>query len=262
MLQILSCRADLAQRYGVDEAIFLHGVVYWTSKNKAEGRHFHQGRWWTYASRKGLAEMYPFWSESQIKRMVARLREAGALLVGDFNEDRRLRTSWYSPGDEILAAYGEDWGGQKRPMHCPESPGALDENGQCLYKEEQGVPQEVPPLPPKGGRRGGRRKDKSVPAWNPERFEAFWEYYRTHARGEDRQGAVKAWDKLRPDDQLIDTMARALQEQVRSELWREGKGIPYAKTWLNNQRWTDRPKAPREPDNPSGPAREPGVRYI
>lgn len=120
-----------------------------------------------------------------------------------------------------------------------------------------------PPLPPKGddGRKG-RKKDKSAPNWKPERFEAFWIYYRTHARGEDRQGAVRAWDKLQPDDELIDTMARALQVQLRSEAWRKGIGIPYAKTWLNNARWQDAPKAPPDPDKPDGPAREPGVRYI
>lgn len=118
------------------------------------------------------------------------------------------------------------------------------------------IPENIPPLPPKGGRRTGRKKDKSVPAWNPERFEAFWEYYRTHARGEDRQGAVREWDKLQPNDALIDTMARALQAQVRSEAWREGIGIPYAKRWLSHQRWTDTPKPP--PD--SGPEEE-GERY-
>ena len=120
----------------------------------------------------------------------------------------------------------------------------------------------IPPLPPKGERRANRKKDKTVPSWNPERFEAFWEYYRTHARGEDRQGAVKAWDKLQPDDELIAVMGRALQAQVQSESWREGVGIPYAKTWLNNARWRDTPKPPRDPDKPDGPAREPGVKYI
>lgn len=115
----------------------------------------------------------------------------------------------------------------------------------------------IPPLPPTGGRRGGRKKDKSVPSWKPERFEAFWEYYRTHARGEDRQGAVQEWDKLQPDDALIDTMARALQAQVRSESWREGVGIPYAKRWLKHARWTDTPKAARDPESPE----EEGRRY-
>jgi len=249
MLQILTCRADVAAKYGTDAAIFLHNVVYWVLKNKAEGRHLHQGRYWTYASRKGLAEMYPIWSESQIKRMIAKLRDQGALLLGDFNEDRRLRTSWYSPSDEIMALYGEDCIGRNRPAHCPESPSALDENGQCIYKEVQEESQDIPPLPPKGeGQRAGRKRDKSVPAWKPERFEAFWAYYRTHARGEDRQGAVKAWDKLKPDDGLIAAMGKALQAQLQTEEWRRGVGVPYAKTWLNNRRWTDAPKAPPRPD--------------
>ena len=124
------------------------------------------------------------------------------------------------------------------------------------------IPEHIPPLPPTRGKRGGRKKDKSVPSWKPERFEAFWEYYRTHARGEDRQGAVQEWDKRQPDDALIDTMARALQAQVRSESWRDGVGIPYAKRWLKHARWTDTPKAARDPDKPDGPAREPGVKYI
>ena len=115
---------------------------------------------------------------------------------------------------------------------------------------------EYPPLPPTGGKRGGRKKDKSVPSWNPERFEAFWEYYRTHARGEDRQGAVQAWDKLQPDDALIAVMGRALQAQVASKSWREGIGIPYAKRWLSNQRWKD--SLPRDPEAPEEEGRQYG----
>lgn len=131
---------------------------------------------------------------------------------------------------------------ESRPPSGEELPDPPAKSRSCLIGRKD-IPENIPPLPPKGGSRGGRRKDKSVPAWNPERFEAFWEYYRAHARGEDRQGAARAWDKLQPDDALIDTMARALQVQVQSELWRQGKGIPYAKTWLNNARWTDTPKA-------------------
>ncbi len=151
--------------------------------------------------------------------------------------------------------------GEISPPSGEELPDPPAKSRSCLIGGKD-IPGNIPPLPPKGGSRGGRKKDKSVPSWNPERFEAFWEYYRAHARGEDRQGAVKAWDKLQPDDALIDTMARALQAQVQSELWRQGRGIPYAKTWLNNARWTDTPKAAHEPNKPQGPAREPGVRYI
>lgn len=111
------------------------------------------------------------------------------------------------------------------------------------------------PIPPEGATRKGSRKkaDKTIPDWKPERFEAFWAYYREHARGEDRQGAVRAWDKLKPDDTEISAMARALRWQTASEDWLRGVGIPYAKTWLNNRRWTDVPVPSRSPDLPDRP---------
>ena len=84
-----------------------------------------------------------------------------------------------------------------------------------------------------------RAPAKEAPDWKPERFAAFWEYYRTHARNEDKQGAIRAWDKLKPDEALLAVMGRALEIQVASDMWQRGVGIPYASTWLNGQRWKD-----------------------
>ena len=95
----------------------------------------------------------------------------------------------------------------------------------------------IPPYnPPKGGSASKKRKSKSVPDWKPDRFEKFWAFYRDNARGEDRAGAVREWDRLQPDDELIDTMAKALQTQVATDEWKRGVGIPYACRWLKNER--------------------------
>ena len=96
----------------------------------------------------------------------------------------------------------------------------------------------IPLYPPKGGRRR-KREPKETADWKPERFEAFWKFYRTNVRGEDRQGAIRAWDKLKPDDTLIARIGRALEKQVASESWQAGYGKPYAGTYLNNARWQD-----------------------
>ena len=268
MLQILTCRMDIAERYGLDAAVFLHNIVYWPLKNQAEDRHFHEGRYWMNASMKGLAALYPLWSVPQIKRMITKLRDDGALLVGDFNEDRMVRTNWYSPSDEILALYETGINvptmGRNRKMHGTESSGGGTKS-ENANKDKEESKEEIPPISPKGdGQRTGHKRDRSVPSWKPERFEAFWTYYRTHARGEDRQGAVRAWDKLQPDDGLIAAMGKALQAQIQTEEWKRGIGIPYAKRWLEHARWKDTPKAaPETPDAAeSGPIREPGVRYI
>jgi len=97
----------------------------------------------------------------------------------------------------------------------------------------------IPPIVPQGGRQ--RREPKKAPDWKPERFEKFWRYY---PRGEAKQAAIRAWDKLKPSDELIDQMAIALKRQMASEEWQRGIGIPYASTWLNQRRFEDEIKAP------------------
>lgn len=109
------------------------------------------------------------------------------------------------------------------------------------------------PARKKAAKRGG--SPKAAPDWKPERFARFWDYY---PRGESKQAAIRAWDKLRPSDELIDEMAAALVRQVASESWQAGVGIPYASNWLNNQRWTDVPKDPPRPrPSPGGWAPDP-----
>lgn len=99
----------------------------------------------------------------------------------------------------------------------------------------------IPPKAPKKGRQS-KRAPKPGPDWKPERFAKFWDWYRTHCRGENKQAAIRAWDRLKPDDALIDQMGKALQKQVQSPDWQKGIGIPHASTWLNNARWEDSPK--------------------
>lgn len=153
MLQILSCRMDVAAAYGADAAIFINNIVFWTLKNKAENRHYHEGRYWTYGTVAGFAKLYPLWSEPQLKRIISRCREAGILLTGDFNDDRRNRTGWYSPSDEILALYGdgiEELGiVRKRKMQSTISSDAQDEIGKS-NKVQVAIQVDNTPLPPSG----------------------------------------------------------------------------------------------------------------
>ena len=102
----------------------------------------------------------------------------------------------------------------------------------------------IPPIVPQGGQPKKKRNPKSVPVWKPERFEAFWKFYPRH---EDRVSAVREWDRLKPEDGLIDTIARALKRQVQNKDW----AVPYACRYLRNQRWLD--ELPK--DGKAAPAR-------
>lgn len=94
-----------------------------------------------------------------------------------------------------------------------------------------------------------RRTTKSAPDYRPDTFARFWAAY---PRGEDKQGAIAAWDELKPDDATLQAMSRALVRQKASEEWQRGIGIPYAVRWLRRRRWEDEIKAPAPPPERAG----------
>lgn len=102
-----------------------------------------------------------------------------------------------------------------------------------------------PPITPRK-RRG--TECKKAPDWEPELFCRFWALY---PRGEDKQGAIREWDKLQPDPVTINCMSSALHMQLQSEDWQRGIGIPYAVRWLRHRRWEDEQRETRR--NPSQP---------
>lgn len=77
---------------------------------------------------------------------------------------------------------------------------------------------------------------KKVPS--DEGFEQFWKLY---PKKKARKDAVKAWAKLKPDNELRQAMITALGSHCVSEDWAKdgGRYIPNASTWINGERWTD-----------------------
>lgn len=105
-----------------------------------------------------------------------------------------------------------------------------------------------------GPKQSVRPKADRLPKHSPQRFTGFWAYYPRHVK---RDRAVAAWDKLKPDDALIDAMGRALVMQVA--YWRATETdihfIPHAATWLNQRYWENPPEEYVLPDRstPEGP---------
>lgn len=130
---------DVASRYGVDESIFLHVIVSLAINNKDNNRNFRDGRWWTYNSLAAWESEFSWWSTKQIRRIISSCREQGAIIVGEYNKDPRDRTAWYSPSDELLTFYRENWEGkckcQNGQMHTPELETGCAQKGTTIPKE-------------------------------------------------------------------------------------------------------------------------------
>ena len=106
----------------------------------------------------------------------------------------------------------------------------------------------TPHNPPKGGRRARSPEWKEAPDWKPERFARFWSFYPREGR-KDKQKAIRAWDKLKPDDDTLKLMADALIKLKESDEWQRGIGIPYVSTFLNGHRWLDAESLDVPPDD-------------
>lgn len=238
----ISGYAHVAERYGFEEAVFLDAIMFWYRTNRCDDRNFHDGRWWTYNSVKAYEEIFPWWNAGQIRRIIGRCREKGALLAGDYNQDRRDRTAWYSPSDELLGLYGESENciHQKQQMQVSEPLSSVDENSKCNIRKpcrnHVETNMDTPYSPPEGDVPSGEKKSgKSEPKYKPPTFDYFWQLY---PKKNSRQAAVRAWDKLKPDLELCRIMNAALKRDISSPEWAEqdGKFVPHFSTWLNQQR--------------------------
>ena len=92
---------DIATEYGIEEAIMIQFLQFWIAKNKANEKHFHEGRTWTYNSASALLELFPYFkSEKKAQRLMRHLEEEGVIMSGNFNENPFDKTKWYAFCDE------------------------------------------------------------------------------------------------------------------------------------------------------------------
>lgn len=96
----------IAEKYGVNAAIFLRDIYHWCETNQNNGENFHDGRWWTYQTIKGLCLRHTYWTRNQMEHIIRTCKEKGALLSGHFGENQFDRTCWYALTDEALALFG------------------------------------------------------------------------------------------------------------------------------------------------------------
>ncbi len=92
---------DHASKYGVKEAIMIKFLRYWIMKNQANKKHLHDGRTWTYNSFSALVELFPYWTEKQVRTVVQSLKDQNVIILGNWNETAYDRTMWYAFVDEI-----------------------------------------------------------------------------------------------------------------------------------------------------------------
>lgn len=146
----------IAEKYGVNAAIFLRDIFHWCETNRNNGENFHEGRWWTYQTMKGLCLRHTYWTKNQMEHIIRNCREKGALLSGHFGENQFDRTCWYALTDEALSLFGAPSSSSEiSEMDSREIPAASLKNQKCnidKYKTENKTYTPLPPVPEAEGK--------------------------------------------------------------------------------------------------------------
>lgn len=237
-------RIEIATRFGVDVAIFVNDIYHWCDKNQNNQACFHKGRYWTFNKMSAFCERHPYWSRRQVERIIAASKDAGLILVDRFNKDPMVRTNWYAVSDFALSFYErteENNGGKcKTPDGEIESHNSVECNHDsvdCIYEEnieKENIELKSTHNPSK---RGGGRRERSQAKYLPELFNEFWD--KEYPRHDNRIAAIRAWDKLRPDQNTYQQMLSGLERDKQSRQWQKDCGdyIPHCSTWLNQRAW-------------------------
>lgn len=173
-----------AKKYGVDAAILIRHLQFWLLKNKADKRHQHDGRTWTYGSVRSFAKLFPYWTSKHITRLLNTLMDKGILLKANHNKTTYDRTLWYAFADEETFLSSQNPISQKGKMDYP--------------KGENGFP----------------KKGKPIPDNNPSP---------NRSPGENNKGVEKSADNILELDCQIKRQANFLSEQLESIFHPQGR---------------------------------------
>lgn len=120
---------EIAEKYGIFEAVFINNLEFWLAKNEANDTNYHDGRYWSYNTKDAMIKLFPYVSPKKIWNAIDHLREEGIILTGNFNEKKWDRTLWYTLSDFGKCILPE------RNFHFTEMENADSEKGEPIpYK--------------------------------------------------------------------------------------------------------------------------------
>lgn len=93
---------DIAEKYGIKEAILIENIAHWIKKNYANKKHIHEGKVWSYNSVEAFKDQFPYMSAKQIRYALNKLEDAEVIKSGNYNKAKYDRTKWYTIIDKSI----------------------------------------------------------------------------------------------------------------------------------------------------------------
>lgn len=217
---------ELAEQYGILEAVLLNHFQFWITHNTANDVHYHDGRYWTFNTVKAFADLFPYASAKQIRTALNRLIDAGVLMTGNYNKTTYDRTLWYAFTDEGLTI-------------CPIR--QMDVTRKKNADAQKGKP--IPNTNTTTNTNTKQIKNNDQPAKPSDQellneFEDLWQQY---PRKQGKAKALEAYKRARKagvDKTTVLDGITHYNAQIKANKT-ASKYIMQGSTWFNGKRWED-----------------------
>lgn len=229
-----SFNIELAEQYGVLEAILLNHFQFWITHNAANDAHYHDGRYWTFNTVKAFADLFPYATAKQIRTALNRLIDAGILTTGNYNKTTYDRTLWYAFTDEGLTIC------PIRQMDAAKKKNADAQKGKPIPNTNTTINTNTNQI---------NNNDQPAKPAECDYIAEFEDLWRQYPRKQGKAKALEAYKRARKagvdKTTVLDGITR-YNAQIKANKTK-AKYIMQGSTWFNGKRWedeyTDQPKA-------------------
>ena len=228
----------VAVKVGLAASVIYAHICYWIRKNKANEKHFYNGKYWTYNSMKAFASYFPELTEKQVRTALEKLIQANLIESANFNKTGYDRTLWYSLKEENEDCQ-IDMPKNELPFAQKGTPiPNINQTDKQSVKKENIKKKESLELPL--GEMKTNAKTQEKPQAKSELDEQAAKIYELYPRKAARPDAIKAIKKALKVEGYTDLYAKTQKYATAvKESQKELSYIPYPATWFNREEYND-----------------------
>lgn len=228
----------VAVKVGLAASVIYAHICYWIRKNKANEKHFYNGKYWTYNSMKAFASYFPELTEKQVRTALEKLIQANLIESENFNKTGYDRTLWYSLKEENEDCQ-IDMPKNELPFAQKGTPiPNINQTDKQSVKKENIKKKESLELPL--GEMETNAKTQEKPQAKSELDEQAAKIYELYPRKAARPDAIKAIKKALKGVGYTELYAKTQKYATAvKESQKELSYIPYPATWFNREEYND-----------------------
>jgi hypothetical protein len=218
----------LAEKIGLNEALFLQQVQYWlNNSNKVI-----DNQKWIYNSFENWQKQFPFWSIRTLKRIVKKLTDDDFLITNQLDQNRFNRTNWYSINyDKIAQINDSDKMAQSKKKQQESAKLTQQESANLTQQESAKLALSKQRLPSTTKKTNALSDKKSLENIS------FEDWYKNYPRKRGKDRAKLLFKKLKKDElEILIEATKLYSEEVKD---REPIHIAQSDTFLSQKRFED-----------------------